>query len=73
MKEVLLLKKECPKCGGSIVWSMNNLKIGASSIVTCTNGVGASRVDWNAKESVICDWSGKVVRLGNGKFQFYFD
>ena len=62
--------KNCPQCGGRIVWYLNNLEIGASSFVTCVNGISASRVDWDPENSIICEWLGRVIRVEDGKLQF---
>ena len=71
MKNVLLLKKKCPVCEGTVIWSMNNLEIGASSVVTCSNNASTSRIDWVVEGAVICEWTGKVVRMKDGSFQFF--
>ncbi len=64
-------KYRCPLCGGSLVWSLTNFRVGSSSEIICSNNSSSSRIDWKPRGDIFCRWKGKVVRKLDGSVAFY--
>ena len=61
----------CPLCRAPIIWSLNNLKAGARATIRCANNIVASRIDFNPRTAVFCEWSGVAVRQQGGGVKLF--
>jgi len=62
---------KCPECGSAIIWSLNNLRVGASSLIKCANNLTSSRSNWIPRNAQFCDWTGWAVRQKNGSVRLF--
>jgi len=61
----------CPKCGAAVIWSLNNLRAGATSPTRCANSMTVSKIDWNPETAIFCRWAGMAKRERNGNVKLY--
>jgi predicted RNA-binding Zn-ribbon protein involved in translation (DUF1610 family) len=61
----------CPECGATVIWSLNNLRPGATSRIKCANNMTVSRIDWKPELAKFCNWSGIAERQNNGDVKLY--
>ena len=64
-------KYRCPRCSGSLLWSLSNGRLGSSSEIICSNNATSSRIDWRQTSEIFCFWKGKVIRKKDGSVEFY--
>ena len=62
----------CPECGAPVIWSLNNLRAGATSSIRCANNMTVSRIDWNPDAATFCYWSGVARREKNGDVKLFY-
>jgi len=61
----------CPDCGATVIWSLNDLRSGATSSTKCANNMTMSRVDWDPKMARFCYWTGVARRNKNGDVKLF--
>ena len=61
----------CPKCRAPIVWSLNNLNDGARAPIRCANNVVASRIDFDPRHAIFCEWTGVAIRQQGGGIKLF--
>ena len=61
----------CPECAAPVIWSMNNIKVGATAVISCGNSYSASRVDFDFVNAIFCEWTGVATRQVDGTVSLF--
>ena len=71
LKIMKMKRRNCPRCGSPIVWSLNNLLPGGEGQAKCTKNPTTSRVEFVVKTEALCEWVGIVRRQNDGTAQLF--